>query len=222
MFRPRVIPVLLLKNNGLVKTVKFSDPTYIGDPINAVRIFNDREADELVLLDIEDEISLDLVRRVGEEAYMPFAVGGGVRTVPQVRRLLRAGAEKVVIKNHIQAIPRIARVFGSQSVIACIDYLDIEPIGHAKYVEELGAGEIFLQSVERDGTMAGYDLRLVKMVSEAVSLPVIALGGAGGLGDFSEAIKAGASAVAAGSLFVHHNGGILINYPDKEELYKIQ
>ena len=221
MFRPRVIPTLLLKDGGLVKTVKFSNPTYIGDPINAVRIFNDREADELVFLDIKGTVPLDLVKKVSEEAFMPFAVGGGIRRLSQARRFLAVGAEKVVIKSHINAIPEIASVFGSQSVIACIDVFEGTPTEHAKLVENLGAGEIILQSVVRDGTREGYDLPLVKAISEAVKIPVIALGGADTLKDFKKAISVGASAVAAGSMFVYHNGGILINYPDKKALKHI-
>lgn len=221
MFRPRVIPTLLLKDVGLVKTVKFSNPTYIGDPINAVRIFNSREADELVLLDIEGTLPFRLVEKVAEEAYMPFAVGGGIRRLSQARKFFEIGAEKVVVKSHIKVIPKIAKVFGSQSVIACIDVFDGIPIEHAKLVERLGAGEIILQSAARDGTRKGYDLNLIKKISKAVNIPVIALGGAGSLKDFAKAISAGASAVSAGSLFVYHNGGILINYPDKKELYEM-
>jgi len=221
MFRPRVIPTLLLKDGGLVKTVKFSNPTYIGDPINAVRIFNDREADELVFLDIEGIIQLSLVKKVAEEAYMPFAVGGGIQNLSQARKLFEVGAEKVVIKTHTKIIPEIANVFGSQSIIACIDVSDNIPIKRARLVESLGAGEIILQSSAKDGTRDGYDLTLIKSISSVVNIPVIALGGAGSIKDFSKAIAAGASAVSAGSLFVYHNGGILINYPDKEELEKI-
>lgn len=221
MYRPRVIPVLLLQDGGLVKTVGFDNPTYIGDPINAVKIFNDREADELVFLDIEGTISLDLVEKVGEEANMPFAIGGGIYSLVQVKELLGAGAEKVVVKTHTEIIPGVAEVFGSQSIIACIDVVGELPLDRARFVESLGAGEILLQSVGRDGKGVGYDLDLIRVVSSAVGIPVIALGGAGSLDDFSRAIGAGASAVAAGSLFVYHNGGILINYPDKEELYAL-
>src|SRR3954470_14022711 len=214
MFRPRVIPVLLLRNGGLVKTESFGKQRYIGDPINAVRIFNDLRADELVFLDIlatreRRLISLDFVREVGEEANMPFAVGGGVRSVEDIRSILSAGAEKVVINSYAAENPgfiaEAADAFGSSTVTVCIDVkkkrfgtaqtwiaggsqaTGYGPEEFAKLAEENGAGEIIVQSIVRDGTMQGYDLDLLRSVSAAVSIPVVALGGAGSLDDLRRA-----------------------------------
>ena len=251
MFRPRVIPTLLLKDNGLVKTIKFNDPTYIGDPINAIKIFNDFEADELVFLDIEATnenrtISVDIVKKIGEESFMPFAVGGGINSIESIRELLKSGAEKVVLNNVLFSNPELiteaSKVFGTQSIVASIDVLlnekeeyevykscgkkptGISAIELAKKVEELGAGEIIINSIDKDGTFEGYDLELIKMVSNAVSIPVVALGGAGELEDLKKAIEIGeASAVAVGSLFIFvgSNRSVLINYPDSEELIEL-
>lgn len=248
MFRPRVIPVLLLKNSALVKSVRFKNHRYIGDPINAASIFNDLKADELVLLDTEASragrlISLELVRDVGEELYMPFAVGGGVRSVADIRAILNAGAEKVVINTHAHRNPDLVReaseTFGSSAVVVCIDVkrrvfggrrawilggsrpTAFAPVEFARLMEEKGAGELIIQSIDRDGTMAGYDVELVRSVSAAVGVPVVALGGAGSEADLLEAYRDGrANAVAAGSLFVYQGKkrGVLINYPDKNRL----
>lgn len=247
MFRPRVIPVLLLKNNGLVKSVKFKQHTYIGDPINAVRIFNDLRADELVFLDIDATaqgrcISPELVKDIGDEANMPVAVGGGIKTIAQIRELIHAGAEKVIINAAAVADPAFIReaaeTFGSSTIVVCMDVKKKflggvqtwtvngskasgrTPIAWAQELEQLGAGELIVQSIERDGTMEGYDLSLIRSVSEAVSIPVVALGGAGKLSDMEQAFTEGkATGLAAGSLFVYQGSmkGVLINYPDKAE-----
>jgi cyclase len=248
MFRPRVIPVLLLRNGGLVKTERFGKQRYIGDPINAVRIFNDLRADELAFLDILATregrlISLDFVRDVGEEANMPFAVGGGIRSLQDIRTILSAGAEKVVINSFAAENPdfiaQAADSFGSSTITVCIDVKQkrfgapqtwgaggtratgYAPEEFARLAEEKGAGEIIVQSIQRDGTMEGYDLDLISRVSQAVTIPVVALGGAGGLEDLKRAYQeTHASAVAAGSMFVYHGPrrGVLINYPDRAEL----
>ena len=248
MFRPRVIPVLLLRNDGLVKTVGFGKQRYIGDPINAVRIFNDLRADELIFLDIlatreRRLISLDFVRDVGEEANMPFAVGGGIRSLAHIRSILSAGAEKVVINSFAAENPdfiaEAADSFGSSTITVCIDVkkkwrgaartwtaggtraTSYAPEEFAKLAEEKGAGEIIVQSIQRDGTMEGYDLELVGRVSQAVTIPVVALGGAGGLDDLERAYReTHASGLAAGSMFVYHGPkrGVLINYPDRDEI----
>lgn len=252
MFRPRVIPVLLLRNGGLVKTEGFSKQRYIGDPINAVRIFNDHRADELVFLDIlatreRRLISLDFVRKVGEEADMPFAVGGGIRSLGDIRNILSAGAEKVVLNtfaaNNPGFIAEAADSFGSSTITVCIDVkqkrfggtrtwtvggtraTEYTPESFAKLAERNGAGEIIVQSIPRDGTMRGYDLDLVRIVSDAVTIPVVALGGAGRLDHLREAYhQTHASALAAGSMFVFHGPkrGVLINYPDREEIRKLK
>jgi imidazole glycerol-phosphate synthase subunit HisF len=251
MFRPRIIPTLLLRNLGLVKSVGFKDYKYIGDPINAVKIFNDLKADELVFLDIlaskeKRVISLDFVLKVGDEANMPFSVGGGLRTIQNIKSVLRAGAEKVVINTFAVEDPSFIREaaeeFGSSTITVCIDvkkkifgkqqvYIfggskstNLDPVLFAKTMEENGAGELIINSIDRDGSMTGYDIELIKAISDSVTIPVVALGGAGKLSDLNEAVKNGhASAVAAGSLFVFHGPrrAVLINYPQREELRNI-
>jgi len=248
MFRPRIIPVLLVKNGGLVKTTRFRDPRYVGDPINAVKIFNDFEADELILLDVDATrekrtISPDFVKSVGEEANMPFAAGGGIRTTRQIRDILAGGAEKVVIGAYAAENPAFveeaAKHFGSSTIVVCIDVkrrmfgapkvcthngrrnTSHDAVSYARTMQDAGAGEIIVQSVDRDGTLTGYDIELVRSVSRAVIIPVIALGGAGSASHLEDACVSGnASAVAAGSLFVFHgrHRGVLINYPEKSEL----
>lgn len=248
MFRPRIIPVLLLKNSALVKSVRFKAHKYIGDPINAVKIFNDLRADELVFLDIEasqknELISLDFVRDVGEEANMPFSVGGGIKTIKDIKAVINAGAEKVIINSFAAQNPdfirQAAETFGTSTIVVCIDvkkkFLKGErtwifggsratryaPIEFAQLMQDKGAGEIIIQSIEKDGTMSGYDIDLIKSVASAVSVPVIALGGAGSNHDLISAFKDGyANGLAAGSLFVYQSikRGVLINYPDKKEL----
>lgn len=250
MFRPRIIPVLLLKGQGLVKTIQFGKTTYIGDPINAVRIFNDLQVDELVFVDITAtkegrEVSVDLVRQLGDEAYMPFAVGGGIRSLQTISELLRAGAEKVILNTaaakDANLIREAAASFGAQSIVASVDvkknffgkYQVYTTSGTQKltkdlieYVQSLaaaGAGEIMLNSIEHDGMMNGYDIELIKKVSLAVDIPVVACGGASGLSDLKKAyIEGGASAVAAGSIFVYHGPrkAVLINYPTQKEIIK--
>ena len=251
MFLPRIIPVLLLKDKGLVKTTRFKNPRYIGDPINAVRIFNDLEADELVFVDITASrenrcVSLDLVRQIGDEAFMPFAVGGGITGLDQMERLFKAGAEKVVINTGAVANPNLikdaARYFGTQSIIVSIDVkqnlfkrqavyirdgrkrIRLDPVVWARQAADLGAGEIMVNAMDRDGLMKGYELDLVRRVSDAVAIPVIACGGAGSLEDFKQGFDAGnAHALAAGSLFVYHGPrkAVLVNYPSKEDVSKL-
>ena len=246
MFRARVIPVLLLKNLGLVKSIKFKDYRYIGDPINAVKIFNDKKADELVFLDINASkenrlISLDFVHKVGDEANMPFAVGGGIKTIKDIRSILELGAEKVVINTaafeNPEFIKKAVDAFGSSTIVICLDvkqdfwgkYKLVYKQGSKKSVEgvlemaqkmeEYGAGEIVVQSVDRDGTYEGYDFEMIKSVSEKITIPLVALGGAKDYSDFSKAVNYSyASAVAAGSLFVYHGPrkAVLINYIENE------
>ena len=248
MFRPRVIPVLLLKNLALVKSKAFKDFRYIGDPINAVKIFNDLKADELVFLDItatseKKLISLDFIKNIGEEANMPFSVGGGIRTIDDIRKIINAGAEKVIINTYAAENPNFikeaAETFGSSTICICIDvkkkFLGKEhtwilngtkstgysPVDFAKLMEEKGAGEIIIQSIEKDGTMTGFDIDLIKRISSAVNIPVVALGGAGNINHLKEAFISGyANGLAAGSMFVYQGPkhGVLINYPEKIEL----
>jgi len=248
MFRPRIIPVLLLRNQGLVKSVSFKNHKYIGDPINAVKIFNDLKADELVFLDImaskeRCSISVDFVKKVGEEANMPFAVGGGINTIDQIRELIAAGAEKVVINTEAVLNPEFIKIasetFGSSTIVVCIDVkkkffgkeqvwvlggskpTGIDPVEVAQKMEEMGAGEIIIQSIEKDGMMQGYDISLIKRVSESVTIPVVALGGAGVIEHMKDVYKnTYANGLAAGSMFVYHGSrrGVLINYPETSEI----
>ena len=249
MLIPRVIPCLLLRGTGLVKTTRFADPKYVGDMINAVRIFNDKEVDEIIILDIEahagrGRIQWDLVTKTASEAFMPMCYGGGVTSVDEIKRLLKAGVEKVSINTAAHDDPRLVeaavKTFGSQSIVGAIDvkksflgkYVvvshggdrkrSVEVAAWAKALERAGAGEILINSVDRDGTQAGYDLELVRQVTSAVRVPVIASGGAGRLEHFSQAIESGASAVAAGSMFVFHgpHRAVLITYPDRKDLVK--
>jgi cyclase len=248
--RPRVIPCLLLNNGGLVKTTKFRDPGYVGDPINAMRIFNEKEVDEIAVLDISATPNkrgpdLDVLRDIVEEAFMPVAYGGGIRSVDEAASILAVGIEKVVINTCAMLdpdlIPAMSRRFGSQSVVVAIDVrkkmfggydaviecgrrgLGQDPVIVARRMRDAGAGEILLNAIDRDGTREGYDLKLIAAVSAAVDVPVIACGGAGQISDFSAATEAGAAAVAAGSFFVHHGPrrAVLISYPTAQDLAKI-
>lgn len=250
MLHARVIPCLLMRNAGLVKTVKFTNARYIGDPINAVRIFNDKEVDELVFLDIGSASArrapdFELLADIASEAFMPFAYGGGITSIEHVKRLYGLGVEKVVLNtaaaDQPQLVSQAAAQAGSSGVVVSIDVrrnwmgkytvcvdagardLKREPAAYAREMEQLGAGEILLNAIDRDGTMDGYDLELVRRVCEAVSIPVVAAGGAGSLHHFREAADAGASALAAGSMFVFHgkHNAVLITYPEYEELERL-
>ncbi len=247
MYRARVIPCLLLSGERLVKTVRFRQPTYVGDPINAVKIFNDREVDELAILDItatreRRDPPFEHLQAIAGECFMPLSYGGGIRTIEQARRLFGLGVEKVLINTAAAEDPglvtAIAGEYGSQAVIAGIDVkkdwlgrtrvftragstnTGQTPIGYAKAMADRGAGEILLNAIDRDGTMAGYDLDLIREISAAVSIPLVACGGAGSIAHLAAAIEAGASAVAAGSLFVFAGPrrAVLINYPSAAEL----
>jgi imidazole glycerol-phosphate synthase subunit HisF len=243
VLKNRVIPCLLLRGNGLVKTRQFKDPVYVGDPVNAMRIFSEKEVDEIVVLDIEAsrlerEPSYALIEEMAGEAFMPVAYGGGLRTLEQVKRLIRCGVEKVVINSaaveSTQIIRECADVFGSQAVVGAVDVkktlfggyrvmtrsATVESrtpvLEHVRRLVESGVGEIFLNSVDRDGTMSGYDLPLIREVASSVPVPLVACGGAGTVDHLRQAIvEAGASAVAAGSMFVFHgkHRAVLISYP---------
>lgn len=247
MYRPRVIPVLLLHGQGLVKTRKFKDPVYVGDPVNAVRIFSEKEADELVLLDIDASREgrgpdFELIEEIAGECLMPIGYGGGISSYDQVRKLIRSGVEKVIINSvaatgSMQVITDTARAFGSQAVVGAVDVRQsllkryrvmaksatVETsLKLEEYVQSLvaaGAGEILVNNIDADGTMEGFDLKLIRSVADAVNVPVIACGGAGNVDHLVSAIHGGgASAVAAGSIFVFHgrHRAVLINYnPDK-------
>ncbi|HEU0294638.1 MAG TPA: AglZ/HisF2 family acetamidino modification protein [Anaerolineales bacterium] len=247
MIRPRVIPCLLLKHEGLVKTVKFKDPKYLGDPINIVRIFNDKEVDELIFLDITATVenrhpNFEILGKITSECFMPLGYGGGIRTLEDVKKLLAIGVEKIVLNTsaveNSSLIRAAADYAGSQAVVISIDVkksllgkyevytrgskknTGFDPVKFAVEMEKQGAGELFLNSIDRDGTMQGYDLELVRRVADSVTIPVVACGGAGNIQHLAEAIEAGASAAAAGSMFVFQGPlrGVLISYPAQEEL----
>jgi imidazole glycerol-phosphate synthase subunit HisF len=247
MRRLRVIPALLIQKGGLVKSVKFKDHKYVGDPINAVRIFNEKEVDEIVLLDISatDENrapNIPRIREIASEAFMPLAYGGGITTLEEIRELITAGVEKVVLNTAAFENPALvgegAKYVGSQSVVVSIDVrrnlwgkykvhirngsksTGLDPADYAKRMEEAGAGELLLNSIDRDGTFSGYDTDLIGLVSSTVGIPVVAIGGASDVKDFLPAIKHGASAVSAGSLFVFQgpHRAVLISYPTQAVL----
>lgn len=247
MRRVRVIPVLLLAQSGIVKTERFARSRYLGDPINAVKIFNEKMADELILLDIDatakGRVDFDRLEDIVSEAFMPIAYGGGVTSIGQCVELFKRGVEKVVINTAACEQPRLvteaAQRFGSQSVVISVDtrhnlwkqrkvYLrggkketKFSPVEWATKSEELGAGEIFLTSMEREGTFEGYDIELLHSVCSAVDVPVIANGGAASISDFEQAVvRGGCSAVAASSMFVFaaKGQGVLISYPSESEL----
>ncbi len=247
MIRPRIIPILLLKDSGLVKTFQFKNSKYIGDPINAIRIFNDKEVDELVLLDIEASIhnkkpDLNVLKNITSECFMPLSFGGGIDSIEMIKEILKIGVEKVILNSAAVKNPNLiseaSKNFGKSTIIVSIDYkrnlfdnnvyinggsikTKYKPLEWAIECEKLGAGEIIINSIKKDGSMSGYDFNLLKSISNAVSIPVIASGGAGGLKDFSKAIfECNASAVAAGSFFVFKgkHRAVLITYPSREEL----
>jgi len=255
MLQPRIIPCLLLKNKGLVKTTQFRDPTYIGDPINAVRIFNQKEVDELIFLDIvpcrenykinsikDNNDTFRFIKMISEECSMPLAFGGGIQSLDDIRVILSTGVEKVVINTHAflnpDLIKKSSEIFGCQSIVVSMDVkknhngsyqvfthggirsTEVSAVGYAKKMAAIGAGELFVNSIDLDGSRAGYDINLINQVASSVDIPVIACGGAGSISHLHEALhKGNASAVAAGSMFVFsgRKRGVLINYPSKEE-----
>ncbi|HYM37644.1 MAG TPA: AglZ/HisF2 family acetamidino modification protein [Nitrospiraceae bacterium] len=244
--RPRVIPVLLLKENVLYKTVRFRNATYVGDPRIAVKIFNDKGADEIVLLDIaatceRRKPNFKLIGEIAGECFMPMAYGGGVREIDDVRTILKLGVEKVVINTAAVENPgfvtEAARINGSSSVVVSIDArrtlfgryrvcthagtrrTSLDPVAFARRMAEAGAGEILINSIDRDGTLKGYDLSLTRSVADAVDVPVVACGGAGSVEDFRTVFReTPASAAAAGSFFVFQgpHRAVLITYPTEE------
>ncbi|MDQ1855304.1 MULTISPECIES: AglZ/HisF2 family acetamidino modification protein [unclassified Chryseobacterium] len=251
MLRPRIIPSLLIQDNGLVKTVNFKNPKYVGDPINAVRIFNEKEVDELAIFDIDAttkglEPNYSLIERIANQSRMPLCYGGGVKTVEQAQKIFGLGIEKIALSSAVlqnpQLITEIAERVGSQSVIVVLDVkkklfggyevythngkksTGINPFKFAEECQRLGAGEIVINSIDQDGVMKGYDMGLIDKVREQISLPLTVLGGAGSLSDIKQVIdKHGIIGVAAGSLFVFKGvyKAVLINYPTFEEKEKL-
>jgi cyclase len=248
MIQHRIIPVLLLKNGGLYKGVRFKDHKYVGDPINAVKIFNEKEVDELVFLDITASLekrtpNFALLKDIASECFMPLAYGGGINSLDIIRETLRTGIEKVILNTSAVINPQLvneaARYFGSSTIVVSIDVkksflgkqqvfinsghekTNLDPIDWAKKLESLGVGEIIINSIDRDGTLSGYDNELVKHITQAVAVPVIAAGGGKDLEDYAKVCTVyGASAASAGASFVFHgkHKAVLITYPSQAEI----
>ena len=251
MLRTRVIPCLLLKNESLVKTVKFKEYNYIGDPVNTVRIFNELEVDELMFLDIfaskeNRNINIKILKDISNECFMPLSYGGNIRSLEDVKKIFEIGFEKVVINsnafNNLKLIEDIAKYFGNQSVVGSIDVKksfwgsekvyshhgkqkqNVEIIEWAKQLENAGIGELLITSIDKEGSWEGYDVELIKSITKNVQVPVIANGGCGKIEHISEVVKkANASACAVGSMVVYQKKGmgVLVNFPDKKELKEV-
>lgn len=247
MKRVRIIPTLLIQQGGLVKSVKFKDHKYVGDPLNAVRIFNEKEVDEIVILDIsatkdKKKPNIPVIKEIASEAFMPLGYGGGITTLDEIKQLIASGVEKVILNTsafeHPQLVSDAATYIGSQSVVVSVDVTtnlwgknkvfirngtkntNVNPLQYALQMEQAGAGELLLNVIDRDGTFRGYDIDLIRLISSSVSIPVVALGGAAEVEDFKKAVQSGASAVSAGSMFVFQrpHHAVLISYPSQNEL----
>jgi imidazole glycerol-phosphate synthase subunit HisF len=245
---PRIIPVLLLQNGGLYKTTGFKNPKYIGDPLNAVKIFNDKEVDELIFLDINataqgKKPDTGFLKEIASECFMPLCYGGGINSISDIKSILKVGVEKISMNSSAHENPLLVKEaadqFGSSAVVISMDVKKnffgkyelytqngnrkqkTDPVEFAVKMSKLGAGELLVNSIDRDGTLKGFDVDLIRSISSSVDIPVIACGGAGNLADIKTAVKdGGASAAAAGSLFVFHgkHRAVLINYPSQAEL----
>lgn len=250
MLRTRVIPVLLLKNKGFYKGVRFKNHKYVGDPINTVRLFNDKEVDEIVILDVESsrynkKIDFDLLGDIATEAFMPLAYGGGIKNFNDAKRIFQLGVEKLILSTSAvenpDLIKQLVSYFGSQSIVLSLDVkkniwgqyvlyiksashkVELDPILFAKKMQSIGVGEVLVNAINKDGLMNGYDLKFIQLLSKELNIPIVACGGAGSLSDLKKAKDHGADAVAAGSLFVF-NGiykAVLISYPRYANLSKL-
>jgi imidazole glycerol-phosphate synthase subunit HisF len=249
MLRPRIIPCLLVHNKGLVKTVNFKNPKYVGDPINAVKLFNEKEVDELIVLDIDATVKgrdpdFSLVKNLAAECRMPLCYGGGVKTVKHAKEIINLGAEKVALSSaaveNPKLVSQIAEEVGKQSVIVVVDVkkngllrkqevfthngtkaTGKNPKEFSQEMERLGVGEIVINSIDNDGVMKGYDIKLIESIRNAVNVPVTVLGGAGSLADIKQVVdRFGVMGVAAGSLFVFKGvyKAVLINYPNRQTI----
>ena len=250
MLKHRVIPSLLLKNGGLVKTLKFANPKYVGDPINAIRVFNTKEVDELMVIDIEAsklnrEPNYALIEQFAGECFMPLSYGGGIRTIDQASKIFKLGVEKISVQtaalSDLSFIKKLSKRFGSQSIVVSVDIkrdwlgkpllysaaegrkINYDWLSFIKEAITAGAGEILLNAIDKDGTLNGPDLKLIESVSKEINTPLIAIGGISSLMDIKAATDAGASAVAAGSFFIFHgpHKAVLITYPKYSELVSL-
>jgi cyclase len=248
MLYPRIIPCLLVHNKGLVKTVKFKEPKYVGDPINAVKIFNEKEVDELIVLDIDAtrgglEPDYKMIENLAVECRMPLCYGGGIKNVDQAAKIFSLGVEKIAISSlaiyDMNEVDKIVKRVGNQSVVAVLDIkkktlgnkyeifthngtkaTSLDPVTFSEKLQDRGVGEIVINSIDQDGMMKGYDMKLIENIREAITVPLTVLGGAGSLDDMGEVIKEhGIIGVAAGSLFVFKGKfkAVLINYPTPSE-----
>ena len=251
MLKKRIIPCLLLHKGGLYKTVRFKNPNYIGDPINAIRIFNEKEVDELMFIDIDATVSgsepnYKMIENIASECFMPLSYGGGIKSVEQIKRINSLGVEKFSISSaaisNLELIREAANIFGSSSIIVTIDVkkdffgnkrvhthngkinTKMDVVELAKRVESYGAGEIVLNSIDHDGVMSGFDLNMLEILKKNVKVPVIALGGAGNLGHIKEVFDvAKVDAVACGSMFIYQGPlkGVLISYPPYDSIVEL-
>ncbi len=252
MNRARVIPILLLQNSGLYKTVRFKDPKYVGDPLNALKIFNEKQCDEIILLDINSskqnkEINYNLIQEIATECFMPLSYGGGINSLNQIEKVLKLGVEKVIINSAFihssDFLKEAVREFATSTLVASVDVkkniwgkyilhshadkkiIFSDPIDYIKKLEENGVGEIMINNIDRDGTMLGYDMELIKKISSSIKIPLIAAGGCKDLNDIKNLYNnTNVSATAAGSFFVFHgkHRAVLISYPSPEEINLIK
>ena len=251
MLQNRVIPVLSFRDegSGIIKTQNFKNPTYLGDVLNAVKIFNEKEVDELVILDIyatkqKREPNFERIKMVATECFMPLSYGGGIKTLNHIEKAFNQGIEKVIIcseASNTNLIKEASKIYGSQSIAVCVDIkknffgkyraykesgtklINFKVLDYVQSLIDNGAGEVILHFISNDGQMTGYDLDFLRDISKLIEIPIVVLGGAGNLQDFKLAVDNGASAVAAGSLFVFKgkHKGVLINYPSQKVLQKI-
>ena len=250
MLQTRIIPTLLLKNRGFYKGIKFKNHQYVGDPINTIKIFNEKEVDELVIFDIiaskeNKSIDFDYIKEIVSEAFMPVGYGGGIKSVEDAKKLFSIGIEKVILNTNVILKPNLIKelvdVFGSQSIVFSLDIkktlfggkkvfiksgtknTKLNPLDVALKMQDLGVGEIILNDIDRDGTFMGYDLEFIQNISSKLNIPLVASGGARDLNDFKLAKEAGAHGCAAGAMFVYHmpHRAVVISYPKYEEIKKI-
>ena len=247
MYHNRLIPCLLLRGQRLIKTQRFGKDRYLGDPLNAVKIFNAKEVDELIFLDIDAtrlnrEPDFSYLTKIAQQCFMPLCYGGGIKKIDDIKKLFEIGIEKVSLNStayrNVKIIEEASRIYGMQSIVGAMDvkkdffgkkrvYIENgkrnvkeDPVQYAKRLEMAGVGEIFLNSIDYDGMMGGYDYEMIQKISESVNVPVISCGGARNLEDCNKAIQSGASAAAAGSMFVYwgRNKAVLINYPEQKDI----